>query len=153
MTNINLILLSILSGVLILLQSSLSGQLSKITGNPHLSSLTFYFFSFLAMSLYMAFFGRGIPEMIILKTIPKYLWVLGSVLSVLGLTIVYWLMPILGVSKVLSGIISGQILAGMIVSHFGFFDLPVIEINRFKLLGILFLFAGIILINGRFVSE
>ncbi len=153
MTNLALILLSILSGGLILLQSSLNGQLSKYTQNPFFSSFVLYFFSAIFMMLIFVSTRLKIPSLQVIKEIPLYLWVTGSILSIAGLTLVYWLMPILGVSKVLSGIITGQIIAGMIVSHFGFFDLPVIEINRYKILGVAFLFTGVYLINWSAINE
>lgn len=115
--------------------------------------LCFTFFSAIFMMLIFVSTRLKIPNLQVIKEIPLYLWVTGSILSIAGLTLVYWLMPILGVSKVLSGIITGQIIAGMIVSHFGFFDLPVIEINRYKILGVAFLFTGVYLINWSAINE
>ncbi|MGI4991855.1 DMT family transporter [Halobacteriovorax sp. GFR7] len=153
MTNFALVLLSILSGGLILLQSSLNGQLSKYTQNPFFSSFVLYFFSAVFMIVIFLSTRLKAPSIQVLKGIPLYLWITGSILSIIGLTLVYWLMPILGVSKVLSGIITGQIITGMIVSHFGFFELPVIEINRYKVLGVAFLFTGVYLINWSAINE
>lgn len=151
--NLSYLLMSILSGALILLQSSLSGQLSKHTGSPLLSSLALYTAGSLLMAIAIAAFRIKIPSASVLMGVPKYLWVSGSLLSIAGLTIVYWLMPIVGVSKALSGIIAGQILMGMIVSHFGLFELPPVSIDRYRLIGVIFLIAGVVLINGSFGSE
>lgn len=148
-----LVILSIISGSLILLQSSLSGQLSKITGNPHLSALSLYFFGFIFMLSFMVAGRVKIPDLGSLQAVPKYLWVTGSLLSVFGLTLAYWLMPILGVSKVLSGIIAGQMIGGMIVSHYGLFNLPTTEINQYKAIGAFLLLTGVILINGSFAND
>lgn len=105
------------------------------------------------MLSYIAIMKVKVPDVGSLQAVPKYLWVTGSFLSVFGLTLAYWLMPILGVSRVLSGIIAGQMIGGMIVSHYGLFNLPPTEINYYKIIGALLLFIGVILINGSFVND
>lgn len=152
MTNISLVLLSILSGVLILLQSSLSGQLSKYTQSPFISSLALYSMSSLVMIVIAIFFKLRLPSYELLRDVPKHLWIAGSFFSIIGLTIVYWLMPIIGVSKVVAGIITGQLIGGMIISHFGLFGLPVVEIDRLKIFGIVFLLIGIFLTNWSSIN-
>jgi len=123
------------------------------TNSPLVSSLALYSFSAALMFIMITVFRLKLPSYEVIKEVPRYLWVLGSFFSIAGLTLVYWLMPIMGVSKVMSGIIAGQMIAGLIVSHFGFFHLPVIEVNRYKVLGVMFLFAGVYLINWSSINE
>ena len=43
--------------------------------------------------------------------------------------------------------LAGQLLLAVVASHFGWFDIPVKQIDFIKLVGILALIAGVILIN------
>ncbi|EQC50847.1 DMT family transporter [Bacteriovorax sp. DB6_IX] len=153
MKNLLLIFLSFFAGAAILIQSSLSGQLAKQIGSPYLSSLALYFMSTIFMGIIIMAFRVPLPTAESCGKVPTHLWFIGSMCSVIGLTLVYWLMPILGVSKVLAGIVAGQVIMATFVSHYGLFEMPVVEINIERIFGVLFLIIGVILINGGFFSE
>jgi transporter family-2 protein len=144
---LSLVFLSIIAGAAIVLQSSLSGQLSKQINNSYFAALCLYGASFVIMILGLVFFRIPVPKADLIRDVPSHLWFLGSILSVIGLTLVYWLVPKLGISKVVSGIVFGQLTVGALASHWGWFNLPIVQIDRFKLIGFFLLSLGVVLIN------
>ena len=147
MNNLIYFFLSVVSGSLILIQNSLNGSLSRHLNSPIFSSFCLYFFSTVFLGIIIFIFQIQIPKWGFVKNIPAYLFFLGSVLSCLGLTLVYFLMPKLGVAKVMSGILTGQVVSSVIVSHYGCFDLPVNELTSTRAGGVLILILGSFLVN------
>lgn len=142
-------LIALLAGVAIALQSSMSGQLGKLLGNPLLATFALFLGSSLALGALIIGARIAPPELEQLKHVPVHLWVAGSLLSVAALSTAYWLMPQIGVARVMSGIVVGQILTAMLAAHMGWFDLPRDPITRQKAVGTALLFTGVFLINSR----
>lgn len=151
----NLILMtfiSIICGAAIALQSTLSGQLNGVVNNSLFTSFAIYIACALLMVIVFFISGTEIPAVSILKKVPRHLWVFGAILSVFALSTIYWLMPKIGVARVMTGVLLGQLLTSVIVSHFGFFGLPELKISFIKLVGIVFIFVGIVMVNWRVKS-
>lgn len=140
--------LSIFAGVLIALQSAMSGQLSAITKNPPWTTLLIYLTSSIVMGLYLIVSKTRPPNSELLKLVPTHLWFTGAFLSVLALTLVYWQMPKIGVARVMSGVLTGQLCISILAAHFGWFGLPVTAITIGRLSGFIFMLIGVFLING-----
>ncbi len=87
------------------------------------------------------------PQAEIISSVPIYLWFTGGALSAFGVAMFYFLAPKMGVGPMMSYGLAGQILIAMTASHFGWFDLPIIQIDVIKVAGIAALISGIILIN------
>lgn len=142
-------LLSVLAGFGITLQSGMSGQLSGLLKNPLLATFSLYVVSTLSMAFVLLVSKTNMPEMEIVKSVPRHLWVAGSVFSVTALTLIYWQMPKIGIAKVFSGVLVGQIITSMVASYYGWFGLPLLVLTTQKLLGAGCLVVGVILINGK----
>lgn len=142
--------LAVLAGIGIALQSSLSGQLAKLIGHPFLATFVLYGVSTLCALLILPVLNINIPSLKTAASIPVHLWILGSAISIVALTIVYYVMPTIGINKTLIGVIAGQILVSVMASHFGWFSLPQDIISYQKLFGCLLVFAGVFLIQVKF---
>lgn len=88
-----------------------------------------------------------LPNSSELLNVPAHLWFVGGIVSSLGLSLVYWLMPQIGIAKVVSALVVGQLFFSMTASHFGWFELPQSEISLAKLIGLLLMMMGVVLIN------
>lgn len=146
------ILLTILAGVAIAFQSSMSGQLGKLLGNPLLATFVLFGVSTASLAIIIFALKINLPDKANLMRIPPHLWVAGSLLSIVALSTAYWIMPTIGVGKVMSGIVVGQVLTAMIASHLGWFDLPTDHITIQKATGALLLMTGAILINSEAIA-
>lgn len=138
---------SVGAGALIAVQSGLSGQLSKTVGSPFFASFSIYFVCSILMGGYLILNPTLIPSSSSLGEVPWYLWFVGAICSCIALSTIYWLMPIIGVPKLMGAVIIGQLFISMITGHFGLFNLPVDPFNLNKLIGSGLLILGFIFIN------
>lgn len=145
---IDLILLSILAGMIIATQSAMSGQLSDILKNPFISSLVVFVSGTVALSLYLWISSTELPDDTMLQNTPVYLWFAGGVLSSIGLTIVYKVMPNFGVSSTLVCVVCGQLFISVLATHYGWFNLPQRSLTWYKLIGLLTVILGVYLVNS-----
>lgn len=144
---ITTIIFTLISGMAIALQSGMSGQLGKILNSPLIATFTIYLMSTIVMGIILFFSKVSIPSVSLMKSVPTYLWFLGSLFSSFALSIVYWLMPRYGVAVVVTGVVSGQVLLSMIAAHFGWFDLPTTVMTGQKIFGATLLILSVIIIN------
>ena len=148
MNSLTMSLLALFAGSAIAMQSGMSGQLGKILNNPLYASFVIYFSSLIFTIPALFIFKSQVPDLELLRSVPGHLWFTGGLLSVLALSSIYWLMPRLGVSGIMSLVLTGQIFAAMIAGHFGWFDLPLTPLNWRMSLGAILLVGGVFLING-----
>jgi transporter family-2 protein len=137
---IYLIALMLIIGFVLTLHLAMNSQVGAILKNPRMGNAIFWVIG-------------GITAVIIgltdwdptvfarLKEVP--LWLLTA--GVMGGALVFgiaWTMPKLGAGNAFVLMIAGQVISGMIFSHFGLFGSPVEPISMAKLGGALLLVAG-----------
>ncbi len=142
-----MILISIAAGVGIAIQSSLSGQLSKMLGEPLWAVLALYGVGFFITLGILVLMKTPSPSVEILNLTPKHLWFLGACFSVVALTLVYWQIPQIGISRVMIGVIFGQLFFSVLASHFGWFGLPVVSLSFVRVIGLFCMTTGVVLMN------
>ncbi|OIQ19971.1 MAG: hypothetical protein BM556_05645 [Bacteriovorax sp. MedPE-SWde] len=148
MNIIYMTLISMTAGIAIALQSSMSGQFSSIIRSPSWTSLVIYLTSSIVMSTYLLITKTRAPSLETLKLVPSHLWFMGAFLSVFALTLVYWQMPKIGVARVMTGVLTGQLVISLIAAHYGWFGLPVTSLTAVRVGGLVFMLVGLVLING-----
>lgn len=147
MNHLTLSLLALVAGVLLAMQGGLNAQLGVLLQNPILASLIAFSCSTVFALLLFISTGYPIPDVTEMATVPKYLWFLGGLFSVIGISLYYFTIPQLGVSKMISLGLTGQLLFALIAGHFGWFNLPEEPISFKRLLGALAMITGIFLLN------
>ena len=138
-----------LGGVCLACHASLNTQLGILLKKPILASISTSFRSFLFALIFVLFFSKETPSMQTNKQIPVYLWFIGGLFSVMGITLYYFTIPKLGIAKMISLGLSGQLLFSLIAGHFGWLNLPPNPITLKKIIGILAMLFGIIFINSK----
>jgi transporter family-2 protein len=56
-----------------------------------------------------------------------------------------WLIPQIGASSVMFGLLAGQIVGGMVLSHFGWLGSPVQPVSLVNIVGAIVMVAGVML--------
>jgi transporter family-2 protein len=75
---------------------------------------------------------------------------LGGILGVVILATPIFLIPRIGVTSTLMGLVIGQLVLALVFDHFGFFNTPKIEINLIRVIGlIILLIAGVFLVRQQ----
>ncbi|MDX8344969.1 DMT family transporter [Rossellomorea sp. YZS02] len=115
--NLFIILFTLLAGIMLSAQSSINGTFSKKAGTLESAFLTFATGT-LFLIIIILFFGQG--DVLALLDAPK--WQLSAVLFGVGyLFLTVLAVPIIGVTAANISTVIGQLIAGMVIDHFGWF--------------------------------
>ncbi|NAY91927.1 EamA-like transporter family protein [Muricauda sp. JGD-17] len=148
MNNPTLLLLSFSVGIMVVIQGVINARLGILLNNSLLATSTALTlgasFTLIAVSITV----RQFPSMRQLKEIPLYMWVTGGLLSFIAVTLFYYIIPRLGISKAVTFGLAGQLIFATIVGHFGWFDMPLEPITMKKIVGLIVMISGAILIKS-----
>lgn len=136
--NVLTIVLGLLGGVSVGIQSPILGQMGQRVGGVAGSFIVHLSGTLISGILLITRRGENIGEW---RGLPWYMLASGA----FGLVVVLTLnqtIPRLGAGASVTLIIVGQLVAGMVVDHFGLFDLPVVPIDLTKLIAVGLLLAG-----------
>lgn len=139
-------LLALFAGALIALQAGMNSWLGVLLKNTFLATLVAFLVSVLVSGAVLICMTKYWPTLNDIRAVPWYLW-LGGVLSATGVGLFYLLIPKLGVGTMMSYALTGQLVLAVVISHFGWFDLPQTPINNTKLLGLSAMVVGLVLVN------
>ena len=137
---ISLIALMLLIGFVLTLHLAMNSQVGAIVKNPRMGNALFWTIGAVTAILIgltgwdSAFFSN-------LKQVP--IWLLTA--GIMGGALVFgiaWAMPQLGAGTAFVLMIAGQVISGMIFSHFGLLGSPVEPVSMIKIIGVVLLVAG-----------
>ena len=131
-------------GLAIGFQAPMNAALGKLT-DPRIAALLNFMLGGALILLVNLIFGN-IRDLSMLKAVPWY-YLLGGVLGFIVVNGSILVVPVLGTGLALSLIVSAQLVAGMIIDHFGFFGVRQIPIDWQRMAGLLLLIAGVRLIT------
>lgn len=134
-------LLTFVIGVVLSLHLSMNSQVGEILENPRMGNAFFWVIGAATAVLIgvtsqdaMAVFDR-------IREVPLWLWTAGAMGAALVFGIA-WVIPQLGAGATFIVMIAGQVIAGMVLSHFGVLGSALEPINMMKVFGALLLIAG-----------
>ena len=130
--------ISIFTGIVLAIMISLNGGLGNISGN-YASSVISHFVGLIGIIFVLIFTKSKIKN---LKGIPFYMCT-GGLIGILTVLFTNIGFSGLGVSLTVSLSLLGQLITSLIIDHFGYFNMPVIEFDKKKILGLIIIIAGI----------
>lgn len=137
--------IAILGGLMVGIQAPINGTLGKKVG-----AIEGSFFSFmvgtLGLFIVMSFLGKGNLGQIV--HLPKW-QLIGGLLGAIFVTTTVTAVPRIGVAVAISSAILGQMLASMVIDHFGFFGVSRIPFSASRFMGGVFMMCGLYLILRR----
>lgn len=137
-------------GVCLAIQAGFNTQLGHDLKKPILASISTSFSSLIFGLVFLfLFFSKNLLGNQTIRVIPWYMWFVGGLFSVIGITAYYFTIPKLGVSKMISLGLCGQLAFSMLAGHFGWFNLPMESITLQKILGAIAMVVGIFFINSK----
>ncbi|HEC2224080.1 TPA: DMT family transporter [Staphylococcus delphini] len=143
-----LLILGLVAGAVIPVQTSINSRLSRYTQ----SSLYASAISFTVGTLLLVILNFILnPHLLTAEAFGHYhfdyYWYLGGLMGVIYLTGNMILLPRIGASLTVVTTITGQILMSVLIDTFGWFNVGVQTLHVMKVLGIVLLLIGIILMN------
>jgi transporter family-2 protein len=140
-------LVGIVAGMLIALQAPINAQLSRALGMPIAAAAA----SFVAGAVVLIALTLVISQTqgisIAWRVPPLWMFVVGGCLGATFVTCALVLTPKLGAAATMAFIVAGQLLAGLLLDHTGYFGLAVREITLGRMAGAVMLLAGALLIR------
>lgn len=139
------VLLMLLAGCMIAMQSPINAALSRTVGVLE-SSLISFAVGGLFLALAVAFWGRGQLSRV-LET-PPWQWIGGILGAVMVLNTIL-AVPRIGALTTVLAMICGNLIMAAVIDHFGWFGLPVTPFGWRRLAGFALVLAGLLLIFRR----
>ena len=140
-------LIGIISGVAATVQASFNGEIRRRFRSPYITAAVNFIvaLTLIAIVLLITEHSLALPVSEIVKY-PPWIWMGG----VCGATIVMagiFCLPVLGSARNMMLLCFGQIMAGLLIDHFGIFDAPVTKMSLLRAAGALLEIVGIAFIS------
>lgn len=140
------IFLALIAGCMIPFQSAINAGLGKSLQSPYFSALAVFIIAFLGISIYILASKQHVPQLSQFTNAPKWSY-LGGVLGGIYILMIVLLAPKLGIGNVTVMVLLGQVMAAMLIDHFGLLGTTVHLISWKRLAGVFLMIAGIFLVK------
>jgi bacterial/archaeal transporter family-2 protein len=133
-------------GLLLPVQVGINAELARFINSPLLAALVSFLVGGLCLLMSAVFFKVSLPSISGISSIPVWSWFGGLIGAavVLGSIIAG---PKIGALALVGLLLVGQLIASVLMDHFGWFGFPIQKLNGIKLIGVLMLVGGFLLIR------
>ena len=134
---------TIFLGVVLAVHLAMNGKVGSVLDNPRVGNALFWCIGALGATA-IGLTGWQTGALQPLKQVHPLLLTAG----ILGACLVFaiaWLIPQVGAGSVMITLLAGQVLGGLILSHFGWLGSPVQPITAVKAAGVAVMIAGVVL--------
>ncbi len=138
--------LAVIAGAVLPLQAGLNVQLGKSVHQPIFAAFASFLIGTLGLLVYLLVLKFDFSSLEQTKTVSPVVWLAG-ILGAFYVAVVIILAPKLGTALTFVLIVAGQMIVSLVLDHYGLLGLPVKQINWQRLLGVVFLVAGVLLIR------
>ncbi|AXX92291.1 hypothetical protein CPU12_09010 [Malaciobacter molluscorum LMG 25693] len=136
------VLLIMLSGAVMPIQSALNLYLAKWSGSFTFASMISFFVGTVCLIVVVLLFSKvSFSSLDFSQTPPFYAW-LGGFLGAFFVTMVIISAPKIGMTSMFLSIISGQLLMSIIIDKYGFFGFDIKEVSITKIVAVIFVITG-----------
>jgi len=143
----SLYVLTIFLGVILTVHLAMNGKVGVAIGNPRVGNMVFWCIGAVGAIL-IGLTGWQPGALSGLREVNPILLTAG----LMGASLVFgiaWLFPQVGAANATIALLAGQILSGLVLSHFGWLGSPVQPITLRSALGALVLLMGVVLATRR----
>ena len=147
MSNIYILLIiALIAGVVLPVQTAVNNKMAVSVGSPVLGALISFGVGTLSIFAYALISGETLSSLTSSKNAPAVAWI-GGLLGAFFVTSTIILLPRIGVAMTISLIIAGQMIAALVMDHYGLLNLPVKEMNLWRIVGVTLIVGGVVLIR------
>jgi transporter family-2 protein len=134
------VVLAMLAGVLIAVQAPTNAILGKASGSPIIAAFISFIVGTVALGAFVARSPGGLftPE---LRSVPWYAWI-GGFYGAFFVAVAAFGAPKIGVGPLLTAAIGGQLLAAIVLDHYGMLGLARQPVSFEKIGGVLLVLLG-----------
>jgi transporter family-2 protein len=149
MKSILLIILAFTGGVFLAIQAGFNTQLSSILKQPVIAVIATSITSAIFGIVFLFLFGKGNIQSQNFSEVPWFLWFVGGLFSMIGITLYFYTIPKLGISTMITLGLCGQLIFSLIAGKYGWLNLPLEPLTTKRFIGAFAMIIGIILINSK----
>ncbi|NPC91379.1 DMT family transporter [Bacillus sp. WMMC1349] len=139
------IVFSLLAGMALPTQFSINAQLRGIVGSPLLASTISFIVGSIAL-LIVSIFGNSVHIKKEWLEAPWWIWT-GGLLGAFYVVATVILIPRIGAVATVSYILLGQMIASVLIDHFGLIGVATHNLNIPRLLGVLLVICGVVIVQ------
>ena len=136
--------LAVIVGALIPVQAATNAAMSRVIGSVAITSLTLFAVGFVVVAAWALVMRVPLPSLEALRRVPAYGWLGGFIVASYVIAITF-LAPRLGVGNAIRLVVTGQILAAVIIDHVGAFGAIVQRLTMGRAIGAVLMIIGVIL--------
>jgi transporter family-2 protein len=140
-------LLGVAAGMLIALQSPINAQLSHSLGMPLAAASASFIAGTIVLLALTLIVQQANGTTIAWRAPPLWMFFAGGIMGATYVTVALILTPKIGTAATMAFVVSGQLIAGMMLDKFGFFGLAVRELSLGRVAGACLLVLGALLIR------
>ncbi len=140
------ILLVLLAGIMAPTQAGINSQLSQYLRSYYLAALVSFFVGSMALLGFSLLLRLSWPPLQEVARAPWWVW-LGGFCGAFLVTVTIAAVPRLGATTMFAFFLAGQMLASLLLDHFGLLGYPQQSINLWRAAGVFLLLSGAILVR------
>lgn len=140
------LLLAVLAGMTIATQGVVNGKLAESVGSPFLAAFISFAVGTIVLFVYILIAGIPLGNLASAGSAPLVAWG-GGFLGAFFVSVMTTTVPRLGVALVLSLAVGGQMLAAILIDHFGWLGIPEKPVSAWRVAGAALIIVGVILIR------
>jgi len=138
--------LAVVAGIVTAIQPFINARFAASTGTKVHGSILNFAMGLTAMLVVSVLMRAPLPEASRLAGAPWWSW-LGGLCGAFFVTMAIYLVPKMGAANYLSAMIAGQLLASIIIDHFGLLNSPIHPLSPGRIVGVLLIAAGVVSIR------
>lgn len=139
------LVLAFLTGVAITVQAGVNANLRQAMANPVLAAAISFGTGFLSLVVYLLVARVPAPVLETARQVSWWKWT-GGLIGAVYVTTVIISVPKIGTANLVSLSVAGQLLAAVILDHYGWLGFSLHPANGWRLLGVLLIMAGVLLV-------
>ncbi|CRM74771.1 hypothetical protein [Pseudomonas sp. 24 E 13] len=143
---LGLLLLAVIAGAVVPFQSAINANLGRGLGHPLWATLASLLVSIIVLLPVIIALRLPLPSLAFITRAPLWMWA-GGAFGVCFISLALMLLPRLSASGFIALAMAGQILASLLLDHFGLFGLAQRPMTTPRALGALLLVAAVVLIQ------
>lgn len=144
----SLTLIAIALGMLLTAQAGINSQLRVALGHPIVAAIVSFVVGTVGLLVAAVVVRTPVPSLGQAATLPWWGWT-GGLLGAAYIAASVVLAPRLGAAVLISSIVAGQLLAALVLDHYGLIGFARQTVTGTRLAGAVLLFAGVYLIQRR----
>ena len=140
-------ILAFVAGLALTIQVGINSTLRRGLGNPTTATLVSFLVGTVGLALFLLLTRATLPTKAAIASVPTWAW-FGGLVGAFYVATTVIVGPRLGSATLLALVVLGQLLAALVIDHYGWIGFPEHPISTLRIVGAILLFVGVLLIVG-----